>query len=33
MLAGGKQLVMTKEVYANLVEKIKSIRNSYTLTK
>lgn len=32
-LAGGKQLVITAEVYANIVAKIKAIRNSYTLTK
>ena len=31
-LAGGTELVMTKEVYTAVVEKIKSIRNSYTLT-
>lgn len=33
MLGGGKQLVITKEVYNSIVEKIKTIRNSYTLTK
>jgi hypothetical protein len=33
MLGGGKQLVMTEPVYKAIVEKIKSIRNSYTLTK
>ena len=33
MLGGGKQLVMTQEVYKAIVEKIKTIRNSYTLTK
>jgi hypothetical protein len=33
MLSGGKQLVMTEPVYKAIVEKIKSIRNSYTLTK
>lgn len=33
VLGGGKQLVMTEEVYKALVEKIKTIRNSYTLTK
>jgi len=32
-LEGGTELVMTKEVYNSIVEKIKSIRNSYTLTK
>lgn len=32
-LAGGKQLVITAEVYANIVNKIKTLRNSYTLTK
>ena len=32
-LEGGTELVMTKEVYTSIVEKIKSIRNSYTLTK
>lgn len=33
MLGGGKQLVITKEVYDGIVGKIKTIRNSYTLTK
>lgn len=33
MLGGGKQLFITKEVYETIVAKIKSIRNSYTLTK
>ncbi len=33
ILTGGKQLVMTEEVYKGIVEKIKTIRNSYTLTK
>jgi hypothetical protein len=32
-LAGGKQLVITAEVYGMIVEKIKTLRNSYTLTK
>jgi hypothetical protein len=32
-LAGGKQLVITEEVYNAITGKIKSIRNSYTLTK
>ena len=32
-LTGGKQLVITEEVYKAINEKIKSIRNSYTLTK
>lgn len=32
-LTGGKQLVITEEVYKQIVEKIKSVRNSYTLTK
>jgi hypothetical protein len=32
-LEGGTELVMTKEVYSAIVEKIKTIRNSYTLTK
>jgi len=30
---GGKQLVISKEVYDGISSKIKSIRNSYTLTK
>jgi len=33
MLGGGKQLFITKEVYEAIVAKIKTIRNSYTLTK
>ncbi len=33
VLAGGKDLVMTAEQYTAVVEKIKEIRNSYTLTK
>ena len=33
MLGGGKQLFITKEVYDAIVAKIKSLRNSYTLTK
>ncbi|MEO6302973.1 MAG: hypothetical protein ABIP51_07355 [Bacteroidia bacterium] len=33
MLGGGKQLFITKEVYEAIVAKIKSVRNSYTLTK
>ncbi len=33
ILDGGKQLVMTEAVYKGIVEKIKAIRNSYTLTK
>lgn len=33
MLGGGKQLVISEEVYKGIVEKIKTIRNSYTLTK
>ncbi len=33
MLGGGKQLVLTEDLYKSIVEKIKSIRNSYTLTK
>lgn len=32
-LSGGKQLVITEEVYNAITGKIKSIRNSYTLTK
>jgi hypothetical protein len=32
-LTGGKQLVITEEVYNAIIGKIKSIRNSYTLTK
>ena len=30
---GGKQLVITKEIYDGIANKIKAIRNSYTLTK
>lgn len=33
MLGGGQQLMMTEEVYKAIVDKIKSIRNSYTQTK
>lgn len=33
VLGGGKQLVMTKEIYDGIVAKVKSLRNSYTLTK
>lgn len=33
MLGGGKQLVMSQDVYNAIVAKIKEIRNSYTLTK
>lgn len=33
MLDGGTQLVMTKENYDAIVNKIKEVRNSYTLTK
>jgi hypothetical protein len=33
MLGGGKQLVVSAATYNAIVEKIKSIRNSYTLTK
>lgn len=33
IMGGGKQLVMTEANYKAIVEKIKSIRNSYTLTK
>jgi hypothetical protein len=32
-LGGGKQLVITPEVYKSITDKIKDIRNSYTLTK
>lgn len=32
-LGGGKQLTITEDAYKAIVEKIKSIRNSYTLTK
>ncbi|MBP7809104.1 MAG: hypothetical protein KA163_07420 [Bacteroidia bacterium] len=33
MLGGGKQLVVSEALYKSIVDKIKSIRNSYTLTK
>lgn len=33
LLEGGKQLSMSQDVYNAITEKIKSIRNSYTLTK
>lgn len=33
MLGGGKQLVVSEALYKAIVDKIKSIRNSYTLTK
>lgn len=33
MLGGGQQLVMNEAQYKTIVEKIKTIRNSYTLTK
>lgn len=33
MLDGGTQLIMTKENYDAIVNKIKEVRNSYTLTK
>ncbi len=33
MLGGGKQLVMSEALYKAIVDKIKTIRNSYTLTK
>jgi hypothetical protein len=33
MLEGGKQLVITQENYTAIINKIKEIRNSYTLTK
>jgi hypothetical protein len=33
IIGGGKQLVMSEEVYKAVVEKVKAIRNSYTLTK
>jgi hypothetical protein len=33
LIGGGKQLVMTKEIYTAIVDKIKTLRNSYTLTK
>lgn len=32
-LTGGKQLVISEETYKTITEKIKTIRNSYTLTK
>lgn len=32
-LSGGKQLVITEDVYKVIVDKIKSVRNSYTLTQ
>lgn len=33
IMGGGKQLVMNEQLYKSIVEKIKTIRNSYTLTK
>jgi hypothetical protein len=33
MLSGGKQLVVSEQLYKSIVDKIKTIRNSYTLTK
>lgn len=33
IIGGGKQLVMSEQLYKSIVEKIKTIRNSYTLTK
>lgn len=33
IMGGGTQLVMTEAIYKSIVEKIKTIRNSYTLTK
>jgi len=33
VIGGGKQLVMTEAVYKSIVEKVKSLRDSYTLTK
>ncbi len=33
VMSGGTQLVMSEEVYKAIVEKVKTIRNSYTLTK
>lgn len=33
LLGGGQQLIMSEEVYKSIVEKIKSVRNSYTQTK
>jgi hypothetical protein len=32
-LSGGTQLVITQDVYNGITQKIKSIRNAYTLTK
>ncbi|HOZ86344.1 MAG TPA: hypothetical protein PL029_01240 [Bacteroidia bacterium] len=32
-LTGGKQLVITEDVYKTIVNKIKTVRNSYTLTQ
>jgi hypothetical protein len=32
-LSGGKQLVITQETYKTIVDKIKAVRNSYTLTQ
>jgi hypothetical protein len=32
-LTGGKQLVITQETYKTIVDKIKAVRNSYTLTQ
>jgi hypothetical protein len=33
IIGGGKELVLSKEQYTIIAEKIKSIRNSFTLTK
>jgi hypothetical protein len=33
LLGGGQQLMMSEEVYKGIVDKIKTVRNSYTLTK
>lgn len=33
IMSGGKQLVITEDLYKVIVEKIKTIRNAYTLTK
>ncbi|MGE0567338.1 MAG: hypothetical protein AB7O73_05260 [Bacteroidia bacterium] len=33
LIGGGTQLVMTKEIYTSIVDKVKEIRNGYTLTK
>lgn len=33
IIGGGKQLVMTEDIYKAIVAKVKSLRNSYTLTK